>query len=205
MSSLADAYYPIAERFEGSIPWMYLDTKGKVTVGIGHMIPDADAATRLPFTVSPEPPSGGAETADEIAVRSAFAVVATAPGGMLARRYERLTAPRLSTTAMRAVHEADTSAFLTRIRARFGAFDSYPLPARLAILDMAYNLGLSGLWDKFPRWRAACLDRNWRVCAEECRRRDIQGARNLWTRQQFLEAAGSGAVKHSLKGAGIRH
>jgi GH24 family phage-related lysozyme (muramidase) len=190
MSSLADAYYPFAERFEGSIPWMYLDTKGKVTVGIGHMIPDADAATRLPFTLSSEPPVGRAETADEIAVRSAFAVVATAPEGMLARRYERLTVPRLSTAAMRAVHEADTRAFLARIRARFDAFDSYPLPARLAVLDMAYNLGLDGLWRKFPRWRAACLDQDWRTCAKECRRRDIQASRNLWTRQRFLEAAG---------------
>lgn len=31
------------EEYEGRIDHLYLDTKGKVTVGIGHMIPNAPA------------------------------------------------------------------------------------------------------------------------------------------------------------------
>ncbi len=34
---------------EGCISHMYLDTVGKVTVGVGNMLPTADAATALPF------------------------------------------------------------------------------------------------------------------------------------------------------------
>jgi GH24 family phage-related lysozyme (muramidase) len=40
------------ERFEGSIPWMYNDTAGKVTVGVGLMLPDAVAAAHLPFAIA---------------------------------------------------------------------------------------------------------------------------------------------------------
>jgi GH24 family phage-related lysozyme (muramidase) len=31
---------------------MYLDTVGKVTVGVGHMIVDVEAAQKVPFVVS---------------------------------------------------------------------------------------------------------------------------------------------------------
>jgi len=34
---------------EANIPWMYCDSRGNVTVGIGHLIPNAEAATKLPF------------------------------------------------------------------------------------------------------------------------------------------------------------
>ncbi len=62
--------------FEDSIPYMYRDNamrKGKhandpnipvgnVTVGVGYLIPGADAAARLPF----EHPTGTAATVEEI-------------------------------------------------------------------------------------------------------------------------------------------
>ncbi len=34
---------------EGNITHMYLDTKGKVTVGIGAMLPDVNAAKKIGF------------------------------------------------------------------------------------------------------------------------------------------------------------
>ena len=39
------------QEFEGCIPWMYRDTAGKITVGVGLMLPDAEAAAALPFQV----------------------------------------------------------------------------------------------------------------------------------------------------------
>ena len=32
------------KEFEGCVPWMYRDTVGKVTVGVGLMLPDVEAA-----------------------------------------------------------------------------------------------------------------------------------------------------------------
>ena len=45
----ADDYLPIARRFEGDIPWLYLDTVNKVTIGIGHLIPTAAAVAAIPL------------------------------------------------------------------------------------------------------------------------------------------------------------
>lgn len=36
---------------EGSVPTMYLDTVGKVTVGVGNILPNVAAAAKLSFVV----------------------------------------------------------------------------------------------------------------------------------------------------------
>jgi GH24 family phage-related lysozyme (muramidase) len=33
-----DAYKPFAARFEGNVPWMYRDSRGFLTIGIGHLL-----------------------------------------------------------------------------------------------------------------------------------------------------------------------
>ena len=38
-----------AKRTEGNLDHLYLDTAGYVTVGVGHMLPAADAAATLAF------------------------------------------------------------------------------------------------------------------------------------------------------------
>jgi len=43
------------KEFEGCVPWMYRDTVGKVTVGVGLMLPDAKTAQALPFLAGSEP------------------------------------------------------------------------------------------------------------------------------------------------------
>ncbi len=37
------------------MPWMYRDTVGKVTVGVGLMLPDVKAAQELPFIMGTRP------------------------------------------------------------------------------------------------------------------------------------------------------
>ena len=37
--------------YEGNVPHMYLDTKGFVTVGVGHLLKDVEAAKKMPFVV----------------------------------------------------------------------------------------------------------------------------------------------------------
>src|ERR1700730_16912523 len=55
------------KEFEGCVPWMYRDTVGKVTVGVGLMLPDAKAAAALPFLVG-----GRAARQEEIAAEYAL-------------------------------------------------------------------------------------------------------------------------------------
>ena len=40
-------------KYEGNVPHMYLDTKGYVTVGVGHLLNDVEAAKKFlsPFGI----------------------------------------------------------------------------------------------------------------------------------------------------------
>ena len=80
MQSYLEQFLAKLEFFEGSIPWMYRDTVGKVTVGVGVMLPDAPAATALPFKIAGHPAS-----ATEIAAE--FARVDAIPMGREANFY----------------------------------------------------------------------------------------------------------------------
>src|SRR5690606_4714322 len=119
-------YQPVAERHEGRIPWMYLDSVGKVTVGIGHMMPDAAAAAALPFV------DGDGRPAPPEAIRAAFVAVrgARAMIGRVASAFRPLTGLRLDDAGIAAVFAADFDVIVGRTRRLFrgvgGGLDSYP-------------------------------------------------------------------------------
>jgi len=184
-------YQPFAERYEGKIDWMYLDTVGKVTVGIGHMIPSADEAAALSFV---DPASGTAATGD--AIRAAFAAVQAAGSGddRPAGAFQSLTTIRLPDAAVTALFQADYQQIVGRIRTLFqnvgGGLDSYPDPAQLAVIDMGYNLGPEGLYDKFPTFRTKGLaPRAFDVAARQSHRLGISEERDKWTADMLMQAA----------------
>jgi GH24 family phage-related lysozyme (muramidase) len=185
MSELLDAYYPKAAEFEGAVAWMYLDTVGKVTVGIGHMIPDVPSAQQIAFADT----DGASAPAGTIA--AAYRAVAAARPALVFTAYRSLTTIRLVPEAQRQLFDTDVGAFVGQLTARFADYDSYPLPARLGILDMGFNLGVAGLTGKFPSFCRSVDARDWPGAAAECNRLGIQQSRNDWTRDQFLAAAGA--------------
>lgn len=184
-------YQPFAEQHEGRIPWMYLDTVGRVTVGVGHMIPSADAALTVPFV---DPASGSKAQPD--AIRAGYAAVAAARAsvGRVAGAFQGLSALRLDDDGIAAVFAADFDRIVGRTRDLFeavgGGLDSYPDPAQLAVIDMAFNLGPDGLYGKFPSFRTKGLaPRAFDVAASESRRGGISDERNKWTFDQLMAAA----------------
>ncbi len=54
---------------------------------------------------------------------------------------------------------------------------------------MAFNLGVTGLVNKFPTFTRAAREGDWGKCADECRRRGISDERNEKTKELFNEAA----------------
>ncbi len=185
----ADDYLPIARRFEGDIPWLYLDTVNKVTVGIGHMLPNAAAVSAIPL-------ARNGQAASEADKQAAYAAVAAATDRALrgANAFQDLSDLRI---------DADQSAVLFRgkfaeifaetqrlFRTVGGGFAAWPVRVQLATFDMAYNLGPQGLYSGFPTFRTKGLAvGDYQVCAEECRRVGPSPARNTWTRDQFEAAA----------------
>ena len=173
------------EQFEGSIPWMYRDTVGKVTVAVGMMLPGALAACELPFLIGGRPAS-----AAEIAAE--FARVEALPMGRPALFYRGPNGahsnPELAQSEIDALLRKILTDFEAELCAYLPSYDSFPENVKLALLDMAYNLGPAGLMHGYPQLLKAVRSANWAQAAAACYRRGPGAARNEWTRQMFLSS-----------------
>ena len=71
---------------EGSINHMYLDTVGKVTVGVGNMLPNIESAKALPFVLE-----DSSKPASQEDIKNDFENVSEQQLGMFAQRYHNYT------------------------------------------------------------------------------------------------------------------
>jgi GH24 family phage-related lysozyme (muramidase) len=181
MSAYFDQVLAQLKTFEGCIPWMYRDSVGKVTVGVGLMLPNAAAACALPFQAE-----GNPATAHQI--ETEFARVNAMPLGKLPSFYRTAGSLELPEAVMDAKLSAVMVGFERTLRAKLSGYDALPNGVKMALLDMAYNLGPVGLLEGYPRMIRALETGAWATAAAECAREDINAARNAWTRQQILSA-----------------
>ena len=171
-------------RWEGGCQHLYVDAYGNVATGLDHRLPNADAAIALPWR---HRGTGVAATPGEI--RTAFEQIREQGPGHKAIAYR--FASDLVLAAGVAIDLAATRVqreVLPGLRRLCPNFDRYPLPARRALVDLAYDLGLRGL-AKFRNLMAACKRGDFATAAEHCHRRTTRGIRNVATRNLFLEAA----------------
>jgi GH24 family phage-related lysozyme (muramidase) len=169
------------KEFEGCVPWMYRDTVGKVTVGVGLMLPDAKAAQALPFVLGTR-----AATSEEIAAE--YTRVDTLPLGRASAFYKSPTALELTQQTIDTKLTSVLEGFEADLRTQLPHYDALPDTVKMALLDMIYNLGPAGLFKGFPHLIAAVDSGAWAQAAERCIRRGPSAARNAWTREQFLDA-----------------
>lgn len=162
------AYQVHTESFEGNVPWMYLDTKGNVTVGIGHLLGNAGEAKQLFFVRSG---TGIRATAAEI--DRAFNAVARARFGsnVDAQSFRNLTQIELTTGEIDNIYKSDVAVFHTAVKGLFPDFLTYPEIAKRAIVDLPFTMGVSGFRGIFKDFQAAVRSRNWKVAAVESERR----------------------------------
>jgi GH24 family phage-related lysozyme (muramidase) len=179
--SYLDQSLSMLEHFEGAIPWMYLDTAGHVTVGVGLMLPDVPAAQHLPFQIAARP-----ATPEEIAAE--FTRVHAMPMGRPAQFYRHDSAPELPQPEIDALLRTVLIGFEGELRTRLTAYDAFPDGVKLALLDMAYNLGPVGLLQGYPRLITAVEAGNWAAAAANSFRHGPGAARNQWTQQMFLQS-----------------
>jgi len=160
--------------FEGVVPHLYKCTAGVVTWGVGFT-GGILAARRLPWS-----PQGQLDL-DWIEVESL-------PAGKLPSFYRARTSARLSDAAMRAEFQHHVQDFEQRLIKNHPRYLTYPHLVRIALLDMAFNLGVGGLL-KFKKLLAACERGDWDEAAVQCVRRGIQAQRNESTQALFENCA----------------
>ena len=169
---------------EGSIDHMYLDTRGFVTVGVGQLLASEEVAAEFGFV---HRDSGAAATRDDII--NEYRNLKSQQPGLVASRYKQYTQLILPEATIDALLEQKIDEFSAGLQKELTGFDNYPEPAKEALLDMAFNLGLNGLINKFPRLVASAKNQDWNGCAAECHRNGIGDARNQLTESLFKQAA----------------
>jgi GH24 family phage-related lysozyme (muramidase) len=184
-----EALYSDLLRWEGKVAYMYLDSRGFVTVGVGNLVSSVDQAKKLPF-VNPE--TGKTATPKEI--ETAFTAVSKMAKNRLAAHYKQNPSIELKdeTIKQMAIKRLKEE-FVPGLRKIFNGFDGYPDSAKQALVDMAYNLGIAGL-KKFKKLVAAAEKMDWQEAANESHRTSCRDARNNWTRERFKKAAEAAAL-----------
>ena len=163
-TTVAAAWPTVCRRYEGVTTWMYLDTKGLVTTGIGFLIDSVSAAQALPW-------QKGARAATKAEIETEWRRV---KGKQAWKKYNGLSAVWRD-SAVLSLPMATVDAKLLEMTPRYWAgparaipgLEDAPADAQLAILDEAWQNGTAFL-NAGTTWkgtRAAALAGDWSAAA----------------------------------------
>lgn len=187
--TLIDRAQAFIAPFEGRVPYMYLDTEGYVTVGVGAMLPTPQAAIALVWKWRDrvgEP--------NEIEIADEWLHVHSQQKGLVASAYKMWTTMDLVPSEIDRLFTRRLHDFSDALERIFPVFPDWPEDAQLATVDMAYNLGSAAIPRHWPKLTEALHTQNWRAAADECRRPQAHEGRNLAVRALYLSAANAGAI-----------
>ncbi|MBI1422093.1 MAG: hypothetical protein GC149_01420 [Gammaproteobacteria bacterium] len=173
------------EEYEGNIPHMYLDAKGLVTVGIGYLLANAVEAQKLPFVNNT---TGKAATAAEI--KTDYDNVKKQSKGFLAGFYKKFTKLKLTPNEIDLLTNKTINQFYGELKTVYPDYDSYPGEVKLALFDMIYNLGMSGLSNNWPNFNKYIKAKDWKNAAAESKRKPpVSPDRNKYVKDLLEQAA----------------
>lgn len=148
--------------FENEIPYMYVDTKAKITVGVGHNITDNGGRAALvtlqfwqarQMRKSPKHSGGGTPIPNEAFREGNIATFEQKRNDydfLLAntglRRYppenlEEYTTVEMDNRTISSLFETDLQRSLEAATAAFDKFTLFPISCQAALIDIAFNAG----------------------------------------------------------------
>jgi GH24 family phage-related lysozyme (muramidase) len=178
------------EEYEGRIPHLYVDSVGRVTVGVGHMIANRNEMASLTFM------TGGAGVPMRAATlkvkQDEFDAMAKQPKGRRAGWYEQHATLTMRAPDIDALTFAHIDSFHAKLvkayskaRGHPQEFDSLPHNVQLALFDLIFNVGPTGL-TKFTQFNKSIKAGDWKKAAEQCERSQVNGARNEYVKKLLL-------------------
>jgi hypothetical protein len=190
--SVITALPDFLKQYEGKVNFMYLDVKGLVTIGIGHLIDPVSMALKLEFGSKGGggPVSGAEVTAEWQTVKARKDLI-----GQGSAAFGAITKLQLTDNGIKSMVNDDAKSIENYIKtnasaARFYSnWDNWPADAQLGFLGVAWGgipLPQFG-WHKFPE---ACRLEDWDTAAVECKiNSPIAAGRNEAHKLMFLNAA----------------
>jgi peptidoglycan hydrolase-like protein with peptidoglycan-binding domain len=147
-ASVLKAFEPFSTKFEGFLPYMYLDIKGLVTTGMGNLIDPIGPALGLPWRRS----DGSLASQDEIraAWNAVKARIDLAP--KFGQAFAGVTTLRLDNEGIEQLIARKLKENEGYLRTKFPGYDTWPADAQLGLHSMAWAMG-PGF--KFPAFEAA--------------------------------------------------
>lgn len=171
--------------YEGTIEHMYLDSKGYVTVGIGHLISTVAAAQKVPFIVAK---TSKKATAGEI--KTDHESVKKQTKNRVASYYKKYTKLKLTQSEIDKLTNKHIEIFHKELKQIYSDFNSYPSNVKLALFDLIFNLGMPSLKNKWPTFNKHIKAKEWQKAADNSSRKvPISAARNKYVKDLLEKTA----------------
>lgn len=172
------------EKYEGKVNHMYLDSKGYVTVGVGHLLSNLTEAQKLAFKDSKN------LKASLTTIKADYDAVKKQPANRLASFYKKHTKLILSDADINTLTDKHIATFEKELKIIYSQFDTYPSAVRLALFDLIFNLGMTNLRNKWPVFNAAIKAKDWQKAANNSGRAlPISSERNKYVKDLLEKAA----------------
>ena len=188
-----ETLYEMLSENEGNISHMYLDSKNKVTVGIGTYLPSAEDAVALRFY---NRNTQALATKDEIkadykAVLDAKPDSQQFPKGKKAESYQSATKLDMTPSDIGERWLADVKKFQAYLPGQFSGFANYPDGAKQALTDIAYQYGARGAAVNAAggKLKEMAEKGDWAGAADLCSKLEGSPGRNAKRKELFNSAA----------------
>ena len=186
--------------YEDSITHLYLDTKGKVTVGIGHLIPNKNAMSGVTlYKVKNKLLTTPATLQEKM---TEFSNIAKLPWGKRysAISFEKHTTLRMKEFDINNLFNKHLDSFYVELKNIYKKgkgfsknFDDFHQNVQLALFDMIFNLGATKLVHSFPNFNEALKKDDFKEAANQSHRLDVDEARNKYVKK-LLEDTDTGSI-----------
>jgi len=179
-------------RYEGDVRHMYLDSVGELTIGVGHLVRDLEAALELNLVVGK---TGAIATKEQITTDYEKVKESWVPN-TAARYYKKYTQLIMTKVEVNRLTNNHIRKFYNELKRLFPDFDEYPTEVRLGLLDMIFNLGMTALKRDWPKLNKAVNAKDWAKAAAESNRPELGDLRNSYVRGLFEAAAAKDTDKN---------
>lgn len=173
------------EEYEGRVNHLYVDSVGRVTIGVGHLV--ANRSTISTITLYKTNPTKTASLKEK---QDDYDSVSKAGAGYAASWYKKKTTLIMTDADVNALLNKHVNEFYGYLRNIYKKskgypddFDDLPKNVRLALFDMIFNLGPNKIVSVFKTFDKHLKEGDWSKAAVASNRPQVSAARNSYVQQ----------------------
>lgn len=182
------------EEYEGRVNHFYLDSVGKVTVGIGNLVVNRAAVAGL--VLYQQKNDGPAQLATLQQKQAEYDNILKQKTGYRSSWYRQYSSLMMEDADIDALLAQRIDSFYQELTGIYKKskgypddFDKLPGKVQMALFDMIFNLGAGKIVNVMVTFNANVKAGEWAKAADSSKRAQISAERNQYVRQLFLDVA----------------